>query len=125
MLMPTTLLVIEDDTIAREGLGVILRREGYEVLLAANGEEGLAALRSLCPDLILLDMLMPVLDGWHFLERLNAGNPPSAIPVIVVTSAPLSLEWADAHGCCGFIPKPIDPGKMLEEIRRCLEESEE
>jgi CheY-like chemotaxis protein len=117
-----TLLVVDDDPIAREGLGVILRREGYEVILTANGEEALAMLRRQRPDLILLDMLMPILDGWHFLERLKTESPPPAVPILVVTATILTREWAADHGCAGCIRKPIDPAKLLDEIRRCLQE---
>jgi CheY-like chemotaxis protein len=117
-----TILVVEDDTITREGLGVVLRREGYEILLAANGEEALASLRHASPDAILLDMLMPVLDGWHFLERLRTERPSFTFPILIFSGAltTLSRQWAADHGCVGFIRKPIDPEKMLEQIRRCL-----
>jgi CheY-like chemotaxis protein len=119
-----TLLIVEDDSITREGLAVLLRHEGYQVVLAANGSEALASLRCLRPDLILLDMLMPVLDGWHFLERLRAEAPTPTIPIILVTTlSVICLEWAQAHGCCGIIHKPIDPDEMLVEIRRRLSES--
>ncbi len=124
MTTPKTLLVVEDDPIVREGLNVILRRAGYEVVLAANGEEALASLRRQHPDLILLDMLMPILDGWHFLEQLQAENPSQSIPILVVTATILSREWAADHGCCGFIRKPVEPADMLIEVRRCLKEPE-
>ena len=76
---PTTLLVVEDDAVTREGLDVVLHNAGSEVVLAANGEEGLESLRSVRTDRILLDRMMPVLAGWHFLERLKAesAGPPS------------------------------------------------
>jgi|SRR5579871_2199371 len=117
-------LVVEDDPITRAGMAVILGREGFETITVANGEEALTCLRTgPPPDLILLDMLMPVLDGWHFLDRLHAEAPKSPIPIILLTTLTiLSLEWAQAHGCCGFIRKPIDPEEMLVEIRRCLSE---
>jgi CheY-like chemotaxis protein len=120
MAVKKTLLIVEDDNIAREGVGLILRREGYDVISASNGEEALACLRSgPRPDLILLDMLLPVLDGWHFLQQIHAGDAPS-IPIIVVTATVLTRQWAEDHGCSGFIRKPIDPDTLLWEIRRCL-----
>jgi CheY-like chemotaxis protein len=89
------LLIVEDNNIAREGLTLLLRREGYEVVQAADGEQALACLRSgPRPDLILLDMLLPVLDGWHFLQQIQAEHVP-AIPIIVVTSTVLSRQWAE------------------------------
>ena len=116
-----TLLIVEDNYIAREGLATVLRREGYEVLLAANGAEALTFLDSLCPDLILLDMLMPILDGWHVLQQLKVKDFPP-VPIIVVTATGLTREWAEDHGCRGFIPKPIVPDDLLIEVRRCLKE---
>ena len=114
-------LVVEDNDAARESLALFLGREGYEVILAANGEEALNHLhRGLKPDLILLDMLMPVLDGWHFLEQLQQEGPQPPPPILVVTSTILTREWAEDHGCCGFIRKPIEPQALLEEVRRCL-----
>jgi CheY-like chemotaxis protein len=115
-----TLLVVEDNDVAREGLAVVLRQAGYRVLPAANGEEGLRLLRRGPPvDLILLDMLMPVLDGWHFLGRLQ--GDASRPPVIVTTAAPvLSPEWAEAHDCAGFLRKPVETEEVLAEVRRCL-----
>jgi CheY-like chemotaxis protein len=117
-----TVLVVDDDSVTREAVAVILRREGYQVLLEANGEEALTCLRAgPRPDLILLDMLMPILDGWHFLDRLRAEFPTPAIPIILTTTLTiLGDEWADAHGCSGLIRKPIDPEAMLQEIQSYL-----
>jgi CheY-like chemotaxis protein len=120
MISGKTLLVVEDDNIVRQGLALLLRREGYDVIQAADGEEALALLGSGSdPDLILLDMLLPVLDGWHFLQQIDAEGAP-AIPIIVVTSTVLTRQWAEDHGCCGFVKKPIDPQALLGEIHRCL-----
>ena len=116
-----TLLIVEDNYIAREGLACVLRREGYEVLLATNGAEALAILGSLHPDLILLDMVMPILDGWYVLQQLKVKNFPR-VPIIVVTATGLTREWAKDHGCRGFIPKPIVPDDLLIEVQRCLQE---
>jgi two-component system, chemotaxis family, chemotaxis protein CheY len=118
---PPCVLVVEDNESWREWLAVVLRRGGYRVLLAANGEEALDHLRDgPRPDLILLDMLMPVLDGWHFLEHLKREGPQPSAPIIIVTSTILTREWAEDHGCCGFVRKPIEAEPLLEEVRRCL-----
>jgi len=115
-----TILVVEDNDVSREGLTVVLRHAGYHVLPAANGEEALRLLRAgPAPDLIMLDMLMPVLDGWHFLDRLQW--EPAQPPVVVTTAtAVLGREWAEDHGCAGFVRKPVEAGELLEEVRRCL-----
>jgi len=116
-----TILVVEDNAITREGPGVILADAGHAVVLAEDGRRALELLRTgSAPDLILLDMLMPVLDGWHFLQQLKGQPHLKAVPIIIVTGTILTTEWAQAHGCAGFVPKPVDPAMLLEEIRRCL-----
>ncbi len=115
------LLIVDDSYFSREGLAVVLRRDGYEIVLATNGAEALAILGAIRPDLILLDMLMPILDGWQVLRQLKARNFPP-VPIILMTATGLSRQWAEDHGCCGFISKPIVPNEVLKEIRRCLEE---
>lgn len=122
MAKPKTVLVVEDEPITREGLNAVLRRAGYEVVLAANGEEALSSIRRLPPDLILLDMLMPIMDGWRLLQLLKA-EISTPIPIIVVTATILTREWANDHGCAGFLRKPIDPETTLEVIRGYLGES--
>jgi two-component system, OmpR family, response regulator CpxR len=117
------ILVVEDNDLTREGLATLLNQEGYRVALAGDGEEALNHLRGgLCPDLILLDMLMPVLDGWHFLERLRPLRLQPPLPIVITTATNLTREWAEAHECQGFLRKPIEPDQLLEEVRRCLGE---
>ena len=65
-------------------------------------------------------MLMPVLDGWSFLQQIRRRVPPSTIPIIVTTGTILTPEWASDHGCQGFVRKPIEPDALIAEIRRCL-----
>ena len=118
---PPTMLVVEDAAAAREGLAALLGRAGYRVALAANGAEALHFLGGWpTPALILLDMLMPVLDGWHFLEQLRRQVPAPEVPIIVTTGTILSRAWARDHGCQGFLRKPIEPEALFEETRRCL-----
>ncbi|HYT92584.1 MAG TPA: response regulator [Gemmataceae bacterium] len=120
-----TLLVVEDNEVARERLAAILRRAGYEVALATNGQEALNYLDGHPPPaLILLDMLMPVLDGWHFLEQLQGDIPEPTVPIVVTTGTILNREWAKSHGCAGFVKKPIDTDALLEEIRHCPEQAD-
>jgi CheY-like chemotaxis protein len=117
-----TILLVEDNEVVREGLAALLWGNGYRVVTAADGEQALGRLRwGPRPDLILLDMLMPVLDGWHFLARLKAGGPRPPVPVVVTTSTILSREWAQDHGCQGFLKKPFEAEQLLDEVRLCLE----
>lgn len=112
-----SVLIVEDDFIERNGLGKLLRKKGYEVQSAANGQEALELLRSgFEPSLILLDMLMPVLDGWRFLREFQNNGSASTIPIVVMSASVLSREWASDHGCAGFISKPIDPNDLLRAI---------
>jgi CheY-like chemotaxis protein len=116
-----TLLVVEDNDAAREVLAALLRRGGYRVVLAANGEEAFGLLRTdPRPDLILLDMLLAVMDGWHFLDWFRREAPRPAIPVVIITAIALTREWAEDHGCQGFVHKTFQAETLLAEVRRCL-----
>jgi CheY-like chemotaxis protein len=111
-------LVVEDDDAAREGLADVLRREGYAVATAADGREALDCLHSgPRPDLNLLDMLMPVLDGWQFLRLLRQEGWRPTVPVVVTSGSILTREWAEDYGCQGFLHKPIEPEALLAEVR--------
>lgn len=115
------ILVVEDNAVTRENLVVLLQREGFQVLGVANGRRALDHLESgERPDVILLDMLLPVLDGWKFLEELRNWSKPLRIPIIVTTGTILTREWAMTHGCAGFIHKPFEFADLREEIRHCL-----
>jgi CheY-like chemotaxis protein len=117
------ILVIEDDDVAREGLAGLLRHEGYEVATLVNGKQGLDYLRAgPRPDLIFLDMLLPVLDGWKFLEALEHWSKPLDVPIVIATGTILTPEWAAQHGCAGFLRKPIEPDRLLEQTKRLLAE---
>jgi CheY-like chemotaxis protein len=116
-----TLLIVEDNEVVREGLAVVLRRAGYAVALAANGQEALAALRGgVRPDLILLDMLLPAVDGWRFLEQRRQEPALAAIPVVIMTGLGVAgPEWAASLGAAGLLRKPVATEELLREVRRC------
>lgn len=89
--------------------------------MAADGSQALAMLQAAqMPDLILLDMLMPVLDGWGFLKRVTNLLPSAVPPIVITTGSNLTLEWATSHGCAGFVKKPIEVARLLSELNRCL-----
>ena len=121
--MLPTLLLVEDNAIARLSLTTLLEKARYRVDTAENGQT-LDYLRSRPPPaLILLDMLLPVLDGWHFLDRLGKLKLEAKPPIIITTGAEIiGPEWAAAHGCAALLHKPIDTVEMLHEIERCLAE---
>src|SRR5262245_14160930 len=120
----TLVLVVEDDDLARERLADLLRGAGYGVLPAVDGEQALRLLRDgPRPDLILLDMLMPVLDGWHFLRRLPQEGPHPPVPVGVSTGNIRTREGRHDHAPQGFVRKPIETDDLLREVRRCVAEA--
>lgn len=115
-----TILIVEDDAVQREGLGLLLRRAGYKVQLAADGLQAMDQLRGgTLPDVMVLDMLLPGLDGWQVLDGLRRQAATATLPIILATGTVLSREWALDHGCVGFVRKPIDMNALLAEIQRC------
>ena len=115
-----TVLVVEDYADMREALRFVLADAGYDVVLAANGREALDYLRDHSVACVLLDMLMPVLDGWQFLEQ-SAAIPKPRPPVIIITALPaISPDWAEAHGCDGWLKKPVSMSELLGDIRRVV-----
>jgi CheY-like chemotaxis protein len=116
-----TILVVEDDFFSRAGLTNLLESSGFRVIAATDGVQALRTIQAgVLPDLILLDMLLPILDGWRFLDNVRANPTWNAIPIIVMTGIVLSPEWARDHGCSGFLKKPIDPENLFEQIEQCL-----
>lgn len=115
----TSLLLVEDNEVEREGLAVILRREGFTVAEAATGNEALGQLRAGVPSLILLDMLLPDgQDGWFLLETIRDVPEWSTIPVIIITGLGIaSFEWAQALGALDVVRKPIATDDLLQKIR--------
>jgi len=94
--------------------------DGYEIIVAEDGEAGCAKARSDRPDLILMDLDLPVVDGWEATRRLKADAATSCIPVIAMTAMSGSREKALAAGCDDFDTKPIDFDRLLRKIDRLL-----
>ncbi len=119
--MPKILLV-EDNEMNRDMLSRRLARKGYEVTIAVDGQQGIEVARSEAPDLILMDMSLPVLDGWEATRQLKAAAETKAIPVIALTAHAMvgDREKAVAAGCDDFDTKPIDLPRLLEKIQALL-----
>lgn len=119
--MPKILLV-EDNEMNRDMLSRRLIRNGYEVVMAVNGEDGVAMASSEMPDLILMDMSLPVLDGWEATRRVKAGAQTSHIPVIALTAHAMAQdkEKALAAGCDDFDTKPVELPRLLEKMHALL-----
>jgi CheY-like chemotaxis protein len=109
------LLVVEDDASIREMIELVLDSEGYEVVTATDGAEALALLGQKRPDLILLDMKMPGMDGWEF-ARYYAVLPDPKPPIVVVTAAPDAARRAAEIGADGHLAKPFGIDDLLQVV---------
>ncbi len=120
--MPKILLV-EDNETNRDMLSRRLERRGFEMLLAVDGESGLAMAASHTPDLILMDMSLPVLDGWEATRQLKSKAITQSIPVIALTAHAMSSDREKAleAGCDDYDTKPIDLTRLLDKINVLLE----
>jgi len=116
------ILVVEDNEMNRDMLTRRLQRRGYEVVIAVDGAEGLAMAQSESPALVLMDISLPVLDGWEATRRIKAAPETSHIPVIALTAHAMSgdRETALAAGCDDFDTKPINFPRLLDKIRALL-----
>jgi two-component system cell cycle response regulator DivK len=116
--MPKVLLV-EDNEMNRDMLSRRLTRNGYDVVIAVNGQEGIEMAASEKPDLILMDMSLPVLDGWEATRKLKADPATASIPVIALTAHAMESdrEKALAAGCDDFDTKPIELPRLLEKMK--------
>jgi CheY-like chemotaxis protein len=121
--MPRILLV-EDNELSRDMLSRRLTRRGYEVLTAADGEQAVATAREGTPDLILMDMSLPVIDGWVATRRLKAGPATRDSPIIALTALAMASDERMARdaGCDDFDTKPVDLPRLLEKMERWLGE---
>ena len=116
------ILVIEDHEENRRLLRDLLTSFGYELIEAVTGEEGLSAAQAQQPDLILMDIQLPGIDGYETTRRIKANPALRHIPVIAVTSYALSGDDVKAleAGCDAYVTKPFDPANLLEKIRGYL-----
>jgi CheY-like chemotaxis protein len=121
------ILIIEDNEMNRDVLSRRLRRQGYEVLLGTDGLQGLQIANDARPDLILMDLGMPDLDGWECARRLKAEVTTSAIPIIALTAHAMLDDRQKAFdaGCDDFDTKPINFSGLLEKMDRLLSSSPE
>jgi len=115
-------LIVDDDDRVREYVRVNLEAEGYVVREAASAAEGLAALGEQSPDLILLDVMMPQVDGWEMLQQIHEHTGVGAIPVVMFSGKvdERSADEAESRGAQGFIGKPFDPRSLIESTKQLL-----
>jgi CheY-like chemotaxis protein len=119
---PPLLLLVDDDQHGREGWAEFFRESGYRVSQASDGEEALAKVASRQPDLILVDLGIPRLDGWELTRSVKSSSSWRHIPVVVLTGLdyPDALERVTAAGCDAFVSKPCEPMRLLAVVRGLL-----
>jgi len=116
------ILLVEDNEMNRDMLSRRLNRNGFEVIIAVNGQEGVDLATSTKPDLILMDMSLPILDGWEATKQVKANPETASIPVIALTAHAMvhDKEKALAAGCDEFDTKPVELPRLLAKINALL-----
>lgn len=116
------ILLVEDNEMNRDMLSRRLIRRGFEIVNAENGEDGVSMASSENPDLILMDMSLPIIDGWEATRRIKASEQTKSIPIIALTAHAMASdrEKALAAGCDDYDTKPIELPRLLEKIDRLL-----
>jgi two-component system, cell cycle response regulator DivK len=116
------ILLVEDNEMNRDMLSRRLVRRGYEVVVAEDGAVGVEMAQSIAPDLILMDMSLPVMDGWEATRQLKATVATQGIPVIALTAHAMAgdEEKALAAGCDGYETKPVDLARLLARMESLL-----
>jgi CheY-like chemotaxis protein len=118
----TKILLVEDNEMNRDMLSRRLIRKGFEVVLALDGQQGLEQAERELPDLVLMDMDLPILDGWEATRRMKAADVTRAIPVIALTAHAMAehRDKALAAGCDDYDTKPVDFPRLLGKIEALL-----
>lgn len=116
------ILLVEDNEMNRDMLSRRLERKGYTIVMAVDGQEGVDLARTERPDLILMDMSLPVIDGWEATRRLKAEPDTQSIPIIALTAHAMASDEQKAReaGCDDFDTKPIELSRLLDKIQTHL-----
>ena len=112
------ILIVEDNEMNRDMLSRRLLKKGFEIIIAVDGAEGVEKTINEKPDLVLMDMSLPVMDGWEATKNLKANNETAKIPIIALTAHAMAQdkEKALAAGCDDYDTKPIDLNRLLSKI---------
>ena len=118
----TKILLVEDNEMNRDMLSRRLKKQGYDVVIAVDGEEGVAKAQAEAPALILMDMSLPGIDGWEATRRLKAESSTQKIPVIALTAHAMTddRDKAMAAGCDDFDTKPVELARLLSKIQALI-----
>jgi DNA-binding response OmpR family regulator len=116
--MPLTILVVDDDPVIQKLLTVNFEMEGYRVVTAGDGEDGLQRIADIRPDIVLLDVMMPRMDGVEVVRRLKSDESTSAIPVILLSAKAQANDISGGldAGADDYITKPFDPLELLDKV---------
>ena len=119
------ILIVDDSPTEMYKLTDMLKRHGYDVLQAVNGADGVALARLEKPDAVLMDIVMPGLNGFQATRQLTKDPETSAIPVVVVTTKDQETDmvWATRQGAKGYLTKPVDEEKLILKVKKVLEEN--
>ena len=109
-------LVVDDDPYVRDVVSRILANEGYPVMGAANGAEALRSISEVRPCVVLLDMVMPILDGWEFIELSKSSGLD--LPIVVMTASTDAATWASEMGADDYLGKPFDLEELTSKVER-------
>jgi two-component system, cell cycle response regulator DivK len=124
-MIPKVLLIADDEEDNRVIFSAILTHHDYAVVLAENGREALELARDHSPRLILMDLQMPVMDGWEATRQLKADPDTADIPVIAVTARDCTAALLEDAGFCAYVGKPVAPQNLLRAVEFCLEQAGE
>jgi len=118
----TRILIVEDNEMNRNMLSRRLQKRGFEVCIAEDGQAGVDMTKELMPDVVLMDMSLPVLDGWQATRAIRSDPATVGVPIIALTAhaMPEDEGQALAAGCNDYDTKPIDLPRLLEKISNCL-----
>lgn len=121
--MPSVVLIVDDSPTETFALTEILKRNGFEVINAQNADEGLSLARDRHPDLVLMDVVMPGLNGFQATRQLARDPDTASIPVVMVSTKSQETDrvWAMRQGARGYLTKPIDERLLLQTIRQILD----
>ncbi|NIR60958.1 MAG: response regulator [Gammaproteobacteria bacterium] len=124
--MAHTVLIVDDSPTELHVLGEGLRKHGYEVLTAENGEDGLELCRRHRPDAVLMDIVLPGISGFEATRKITRDPETKGTPVIIVSGKNLDTDrlWGLRQGAVGYLAKPIDEDHLVETIRECIDSRE-
>jgi twitching motility two-component system response regulator PilH len=116
------ILVVDDSPTERHYISSVLKKTGHTVSIAENGEQGIAAAKSLKPDLIFMDIVMPGMNGFQATRKLTQEPDTANIPIIIVTNKDQQTDkvWATRQGARGYLIKPVNTETLIDSIKSCL-----